>query len=327
MNLRNGTIQQHYVSQVEQRMNTCTPSAKKNKQRIFSFEIDHQSSADELRLKPPVSKSIASSLVLEDLFSFDRQPSSRLRHNFESLFHCHEENLHSTTEQLLTKVDEQSPDISEELIKLYEAKLMSFLRNPYSVAKILNTFRGIANYHPTDAALEETFQLVLNGRRPHQVAMCRKLGITDVQYRQWLGLMFMMLTELMPGRGSLFESAVNGLFRSPKIFVGVLVCVYTKEKCLLSDRAFSTHLQNEHAEGMDFNLRHNAFVRYIFASRRAMLPSNTSQYVLDMSETLAPQIHFVYSVDDMKMLRGYNRNVINQSHSHVFCSTDVGIIF
>jgi hypothetical protein len=308
-------------------MNTCTPDADKKNQKIYVFEIDRRGTADELRLKSAVKQSIASNLILEDVFSFDIEPGSRLRQNFERLFDRYEKDLKNRTERLLTKIDERSNDLSEDLIELYKAKLMSFLRNPYSVAKVLNTFRGMHNLRPTDPILDRTFQLVLEGRKPHQAALCKRLGISDDQYRQWLAVMFMMLTEMAPGHKSIFESSAEGLFTDTRFFVGVLICVYTDKKCLLGDRSFSTNLQNDRADGMDFNLRHNAFIRYIFGDRRAMLPPDTDPYLLELSEKLPPKINVYYAIDDLAMLQNYNMNVINQSHSRVFCSTATDIIF
>lgn len=327
MKLLNDTIRQHYVSQVEQRMNTCTPGADKKNQKIYVFEIDRRGTEDELHLRPAVKQSISSNLVLEDLFSFDIEPGTRLRQNFELLFGRYEHDLQNRIEQLLKKIDERSNDISEDLIELYKAKLMSFLRNPYSVAKVLNTFRGVHNLRPTDPVLDRTFQLVLEGRKPHQAAMCKRLGISDDQYRQWLAVMFMVLTEMAPGHKSFFESTVDGLFADTKFFVGVLICIYTEKKCLLSDRSFSTNLQSDRAEGMDFNLRHNAFIRYVFGNRRAMLPPDTAPYLLDLSEKLPPKINVYHAIDDLAQLKNFNMNVINQSHSRVFCSTDTDILF
>lgn len=321
------TIRQHYVSQVEQRMNTCTPEADSKNQKIYVFEIDRRGSSDELRLMPPVKHKIANTLALHDLFSFDVQRDSPLRQNFEALFHRYECDLQNVTDRLLKKIDERSSDISEELIALYKAKLLNFLRNPYSIAKCLNTFKSMVNLRPTDPYLDRTLQLVLNGRKPHQVALCKKLGISDAQYRQWLGVMFMMLTELAPGHKTMFDDAMDGMFAEQKFEVGVMICLYTERKCLLSDRSTTTNLQSDRATGMDFNLRHNAFIRYVFGDRRAMLPPETAPYLLELSEKLPPKITAYYVIDDMAMLQNYNMNVINQSHSRVFCSTATDIIF
>lgn len=78
---------------------------------------------------------------------------------------------------------------------------------------------------------------------------------------------------------------------------------------------------------MDFNLQHNAFIRYVFASRAVLLQPNIHPDLIAMSETLDPTVNTFYLVDDMEQLRNFNMNVINQSHSRVFCSAKDGIVF
>jgi hypothetical protein len=139
--------------------------------------------------------------------------------------------------------------------------------------------------------------------------------------------MFLMLHELSPGKETMFDGMVRNLFTNKDYSVGVMISMYSTENCLLSDRSFSTNLQDLEKDGMDFNLRHNAFIRYVFARRTALLPSDTPPDLIAMSRILEPRITVHYSVDDMTQLRYYNQNVINQSHSRVFCASNAGILF
>ena len=327
MKLLNDTAKQHYLSQVEQRLNTCNPAAISRNQKIHAFEILQRGTSDEIKLGPAGEKLIGSNLSLHDLFSFDVEPRANLRQNFEGLFQRYEQRLQTHTEALLIKAEVKSANIAEELIALFSAKLLNFMRNPYSVPKILDTFKSITKLRPTDPQQDRLLQLVLNGRKPHQAAMCKRLGLSDIQYHHWLATLFMMLTELSPGRESMFDGIVRQMFTDKKHAVGVMISMYTKEKCLLSDRSFSTNLREPHVDGMDFNLRHDAFIRYVFASRKAMLPPNTRPNLMALCETLDPKVDVYYFVDDMTQLRYFNMNVINQSHSRVFCAAKEGIVF
>jgi hypothetical protein len=327
MKLLNDTANQHYLSQVEQRLNTCNPTAIRRNQKIYAFEIQKRGTSDEIKLGPATQKPIAGNLTLHDLFSFDVEPKSNLRQNFEALFQRYEESLRTHTEALLKKAEVRSADISDELIALFSAKLLNFMRNPYSIPKMLDTFKGFAGLRPVDPNQDRFLQLVLNGRKPHQKAMCRRLGLSDTQYLHWLGTMFLMLHELSPGKETMFDGMVRNLFTNKDYSVEVMISMYSTENCLLSDRSFSTNLQVLEKDGMDFNLRHNAFIRYVFARRTALLPSDTPPDLIAMSRILEPRITVHYSVDDMTQLRYYNQNVINQSHSRVFCASNAGILF
>ncbi|RFB73804.1 MULTISPECIES: hypothetical protein [unclassified Herbaspirillum] len=329
MKLLSNTINQHYLPQVEQRLNTCSaPGVDRRKQRIYKFEIQQRGTSDEIKLGPAAKKLIEGNLSLDDLFSFDVEPRANLRHNFEALFQRYEEQLKTHTEALLKKAEVRSADIVDELFALYSAKLLNFIRNPYVIHKSLDTFKSFKNHHPTDPESNHLFQLVLNGRKPHQVETCKRLGITNVQYREWLGILFMLLTELEPGQENMLDAVVRQMFTDKKQAVFVMISMYTKEKCLLSDRSFSTNvLQGPDKMGMDFNLRHDAFIRYVFISRAASLPPDMHPDRIAFFETLDQPVNAFYVVDDLMQLRGFNMNVINQSHSSVFCAAKDGILF
>jgi hypothetical protein len=46
-----------------------------------------------------------------------------------------------------------SGDMKAEIIDLFAAKLLNFIRNPFCIEKVLNSFPGVASYDPTDPAL------------------------------------------------------------------------------------------------------------------------------------------------------------------------------
>lgn len=323
MKFLNNTSNQHFLSQVEQRLNSSTPHASQKNQKIFSFEIKKDLFTEKRKLNNPTEKSIPSNLSINDLFSFDIEPKANLRHNFENIFHQYERSTHIHTEALLTKVQAMSSDISVEVKALFSAKFLNFMRNPYSVTKILNSFRGVVPYRPTDPELDRLFDLVKNGRKPHQKTMCRRLGISDAEYENWLGVLFITLSQLPPIKETIFEGLVRSMFDGTKHIVGVLICTYTREKCLLSDRSFSTMQQTPETIIIDFNLRHDAFIRYIFTKST----SSTFSSTINLNRNTIFPISVFHRVDDITLLRTFNANVINQSHNHVFCAVKDGIIF
>jgi hypothetical protein len=68
---------------------------------------------------------------------------SRLRLNFESQFQKYEGNIKPHTESLLSKLNAGNHDVRAEIINLFAAKLLNFVRNPFSIVKVLNTFPGL----------------------------------------------------------------------------------------------------------------------------------------------------------------------------------------
>ena len=89
---------------------------------------------------------------------------------------------------------------------------------------------------------------------------------------------------------------------NPQIVVLVWIGKYTSEKCLLSDRGFSNSINLPYVDSIDFNLRHDAFIRYVFRPRRMVL-QRVPAHVIDAMPKL---FNVYYSVDDMDHLRTYN---------------------
>jgi hypothetical protein len=77
MQQRNDTANQHYVSQVEQRLNSLNPNSAPRNRRIYSFKlVDREEFA--LSLDSSQGCLISKSVAFRDLFSFDVIHDNRL---------------------------------------------------------------------------------------------------------------------------------------------------------------------------------------------------------------------------------------------------------
>ncbi len=220
-------------------------------------------------MSEPKSRPIGGNLKIDDLFSFDVEPKAKLRENFEELFQQYENTVSTLTQCLLEKAAAKSSDVVAELVDLFVAKLMNFARNPYCVPKMLNTFPAFKCMRPTDPEQNRLLEKVLTGRKPHQKYVCKQLGLSEVQYREWLATLFMLLADFQQGQPNFLGQAVAGLFNSTETSACAMVSTYTTEKVLLSDRAMTSSLENASGSGFDFNLSDSAFVRYVFMYNKA----------------------------------------------------------
>ena len=125
--LENNTRNQHFLTRVEQKLNAMNPQADARKLRIYSFEVVNRENYT-LALESENGRLIGSNLSLFDLFTFDVPDSSRLRLNFESLFHKYEAHIETHTKSLIDKLNARSGDIKAEIIDLFAAKLLNFVR-------------------------------------------------------------------------------------------------------------------------------------------------------------------------------------------------------
>lgn len=315
MNLSNETFRQHFVSQAEQRLNAYTG------EKIYEFEVIREGLT--ARLSEPQSRSIAKNLKLDDLFSFDIEPKATLRDNFEALFQKYENSLSRVTRSVLDKAAVQAQGIAQDLECLFAAKLMNFARNPYSVHKVLNTFTPVKGMQPVDSSMKHLFDKVLQGRNPRQAYICQELGISDAMYREWLACLFMLLVEFKEGQPNFLNQAIQGLFRSTENAQTALICSYSTERVLLSDRAMTSDSQ-ESCSHFDFNLCGSAFVRFQFLNKAIALKNVASpemlQHYLELEREQGPKLNVCYLQDDLDLLKGYNAGVIEQSFRRVFCS-------
>jgi hypothetical protein len=261
------------------------------------------------------------------LFSFDVEKDTDIRSNFENAFNRYESNVKKHTESLIYKLTtgQKNIDVNEEVVNLFTAKLLNFTRNPFSIHKALNTFGLLANYVPAIPEHQITFERILNGRKPHQARLCQELGIADAEYEKWLRMLFMLFIPSGDGELNMLEGIVKAYFINLELQIGVLVCLYTDARCLLSDRTFSTNINQLGMNGFDFNLSSRAFIRYIFADNNVLLPPNTPPAYLENYKNaykkLPRSIQLNYCVDNMELLGGFNRNVVYQSYHHVFCAS------
>lgn len=116
----NETRNQHFISQVEQKLNCINPSLPRDRRRIYKFKIDDR---EELtfNLVNPLGVKIENNLSFNDLYTFDVF-SDRTRNNFEAYFGKYEVNIEVFTNNILNKID------NNEAITIDEIKDLIFVR-------------------------------------------------------------------------------------------------------------------------------------------------------------------------------------------------------
>lgn len=315
----NNTKHQHYISQAEQRLNTSTPNAQPENQRIFSFDLVDRD-ARIVRLTHPRGRLIASNLSLYDLYSFDVDKDADTRANLEREFGRYEAVVRENTESLMQKFAQQSADCKDELLNLFLAKMTNFVRNPFSVQKVLNTFGVMAVHHPTDPAIYASYMRIINGRKPQQAAMCAALGITDEQYGTWLRVIFMLLTPMAEGHLNFLEQMMKSLFEDKNHEVIVQVHKFDDQACLLSDRGISWPIDHSEHLVFDFNLCSVAFVRFAFMSHDTFPPGGMPPAIRAGLKKGPKRMHVLYAMNDLQSLKIFHYRVIDQCCEKVYCS-------
>ena len=326
MTLINSTRNQHFVSQAEQRLNSINPSAKVSNQRIYAFSlVDRDLST--IRLASQRGTKISNTLNVSDLFSFDVVDRAN-RHNFEQLFQRYEADITLYTRRFIEKVARREPDVKDEVVHIFLLKLLNSFRSPYSIVKTLNTFPSILkNGHPTDSMLYKEYSRVVSGNKPHQEALCRRLGITRDQYHDWLRSLFILLSNIDDDTFTLFDKVVASLFNDGNLRITIRLCTYSEKTCLLSDNGFVAWTDQPHHMVMAFNLYSHGFVQYAFLSidsfideRIGAIPQRFREAV-ERFKAEPKEVTIDNEEDNLESLHTYNRNAVLQCHSHVYNAT------
>lgn len=320
MDLKDETRNQHFISQVEQRLNSINPQANEDNQRIYSFSVidreDHK-----IKIDSEKGCKISNNLSLMDIFSFDVLDKDQGRYNFEKLFSGYEAGIRSNTESLLSKLTTSGTDIKSEILNIFILKFINFVRNPYSVKKILNTFPVLNSVQPTDHIHLKNFQQVLQGTKPQQHYICSQLGITNEDYKNWLSVIFLLLAPLENNQYNFLERMVKSLYENPETFVMVIIYTYDEKTCLLSDRGYNNSLPEDKHLSMDFNLYSRGFIRYMFSDLESLIPGNTPKNLVDTYKSLPKSVSVHHIKNDLEALGQYNKYVVYQCFKKVFNSS------
>lgn len=325
MKFSNNTKNQHYVSQVEQRLNSSAPNAAKKAQKIYSFKIIDRE-ACVLKMEGRNPKSIERNLSMLDLFTFDLE-TKVFRDNFESLFSRYESEIEHNTLSILQKLNSKNNEITSELINIFTLKLLNTFRNPHCVIKTLNTIGDVVKYQPADKGLSDTFQKFERGNRPHEKYICNKIGITSKEYADWLKALFMMLFSPTAHNSNMLEDVVKSLFECDSHIINVFVFYYEDDArtggIALSDRGFTIPMEKKGLFAYSFNLSSKAFITYVFTDINETKNIHATQEVIDSYKKSNNKINFRFIKNSLDALKLYNQTTVYQAFETVYCSKGV----
>ncbi len=263
------------------------------------------------------ARKIKGTLWLGDLFSFDVIDDDK-RYNFENLFQQYENNIETSTKRILSSLPVVGEDIKTETRRLFDYKFLNFVRNPYSIKNVLNTFPRLRKLRPTDPFHLTHFNRVLQGRKPHQQHLCQQLIISDDVYSDWLSVLFLLLTDFVGNERSMMKEVTDEMFQNPNHIVFVWIYTYDNETCLLSDRGYSIPVSpNEHF-AMDFNLCSHGFIRYFIGDVNVLTPLCFSKELVAQFKTVPRSLTVTHISNDLAALEQYNQHVVYQCHQKVF---------
>ena len=317
MDLRDPTKNQHFLPQVEQRLNAINSQIKNENQKIYSFSIKDRD-VGIVSIDSEKGVRISKNLSMNDLFSFDVLEKEASKYNFEKLFHSYEVTIKSSTKSLLSKIDLPKADIKSEVINIFRSKILNFIRNPYSIKRILNTFSSMQDLFPTDPIHRKNFERVLNGSKPQKNYLCKKLDITENEYEEWLATIFLLLTPMKEEYLNFLDQFIKRFYENPDLFIQIHIYTYDNEFCLFSDRGYNNYDMERNDMVWEFNLCSKGFIRYAFVNIDAHISENIPKEIVDFYKSESKSISVMKIHNDLTQLKYYNQRTVELCHEHVF---------
>lgn len=322
----NTTHNQHFISQVEQKLNCIDPSIDKKKRRIYEFESLNRD-AQEYKICVEDGVKIEKNLAFKDLYSLEIFDDGT-RDNFEKYFCKLEEKIEELTKEVLA-----SEQLNKEtLLNLFSVKLMNVIRNPYCITSTLNTYSLFCEYIPTDEYLIKNFNKI--NIISINESLLSNLCVTEDQYKKWLKIIFYMVVPLrLPDGKSLnfMMEIINKIFSPKNMCIAINLVTHNKEICLLSDRGhidLSAVLQGR-GFGYEFNLTKNAFIRFTFIENNLDILSTfihiPTDILNDMKKKGINKIDQPWQIinkfkNNDELFGEYNSRVMYQCHTHFYAA-------
>lgn len=317
------TKNQHFIAQFEQKYNAINPSLNKEKRKIYAFEIIDREK-DIFKCTNANGIKIEKNLTIYDLFTFDVMDEG-IRANFEKFFGKYESRAGILIDSFIKKIDRFDSDIGYEVINIFALKFLNFIRNPYSIEKISNTFSDLKKYVPANPQILENYQKVLQAKNPEIEGICSQLQINQELYKDWLGIIFLLLTLFNENNENFLDLLVKEIFNVEKNIINIYIFKYTQDVCLLTDRGWVNLSDEDLMLNFSFNVTKNIFISFSFTPKdevENLLNKELNKFQPIMSKIFQNirRSNFEIIEDNIDILKKYNSNCITQCYKHVFCA-------
>lgn len=291
----------HYISQAEQRLNALDEDPN----RIYKFKKTESS----VVMVGEKAVGIKNNLSAKNLFTFSNSENGE-NYNFEDIFSRYENNITLLNRTFNNKMSINDENLCKEIFEIFLCKFVNMIRNPYSVRLVIEILSEFEKYIPSSNDINHMDKKIVNLENNNKDQVCQIFGFSEDDYRRWLRIIFLTLGRYNRENGfTPIDYLVEQELLNPhKTVVRIDVYKYDNERCLISDKGFC-ELKAEHGFNLTFNIDKKCLVSFTFVSGNGE--------TVDEKDS-----EFVVHKNNIDALKKYNSACIEQSHEHVFCSSD-----
>lgn len=342
---KSSTYNQHFVSQAEQRLNSCSANPSSKKSEIYCFNI-----VDKVDPKIFLSgkNKITNNLSFRDLFTLARIGESE-RLNFERLFQKYEDNYPSQVAEMLgwlTRVrgkagetaicislgdieDFNFPTFVDTVKHIYTYKLLNWVRNPHKIKEILRIFKTYTDCCIDNPSALALYSALTKKNSEEEKYICDTFNVSAKEYKEWIRLLLLFL-YVDGDESSVLEGIVQQSFQAKEYCTNILIFVFDKRCALLPDTGIVRESLSE-GDALYMNVSKSCVVvlqhtRIDKKSLNNLFKKNNIQEMdfVSLQNWLACTVTAKLFVNDESLLAGYNQICVKAAASQVFsASSDV----
>lgn len=324
--LTHNSKNQHYISQVEQKLNSINPHDRKELRKIYSFTICDKEN-NNVSLDNIDGTLIESNLSDDFLFSFDGFEEIH-KASIEGLFGKYENDYEKIVVSTLGIIENKKDEVEISNFKdIFSLKLLNLFRNPYCIKKTIDTFKYLALELPIHEEFSGVYKQIEDGNNPYVEKISSNYGVSIEEYKQWLKILFNLLTR--NDKDTLLDAITNNLFYKNENYQTIRVYPYSDVNVcpVISDRGGIIE-ENDETIIFSFNLSHTAFIEYTFTDISSFLKSEDDlskgqkEKLIQSYNILPKEIDLrVMEENDHESLKRYNERAVYYSHTRVFSKT------
>lgn len=275
----------------------------------------------------------------KDLYTF-KILDNKYRKNFEKIFKIYEDDIEKYSKDLVNKVDRLEDNVTLEVANIFLYHFMNMVRNPLTIKDSILLFDAVIdNSITSDMYSYKELMEIQNIENPDIEEICEKYSISKENYKKWMLIIFIFISNSENQEENLMESVVKGIFNNKNSWKEFTIgCYSDKNYCLLSDKGYNIYSVDNMALYIDINVMKNVFVTFAFVKNDTVINSTLisemkSDFGFDDQQVNAvikrlknstfdnmfsKNIKANLTRNNLQLLAGYNQRTIQNCHEHVF---------